>query len=353
MKDKREYGEPMMRLPGVMIITVCLLGVLIGCGGAEEHVPAPTATMAPEPTPTTVVKEDIEPPPAPPETTPGDPGDVVTAFYDWYLGYEGDPLADQAYHSHDLLADDFAFEIDRRVAESEMEGFDPFVCSREMPDEIVVGTIERSGDVAHVIVTSASGRHFFSVTLHVESTDDPHWRITNVDCMMDAPPPQSEEGVGGPREVVEGWPVFIDETYHFMVQYPERWVYEEVDLDDPNKPPAGKMECLVMFYPQGWDETFNPLHLEVYEMDDETFANERMPADSSEIMETASGQEVVVETYAFGEARMTQMIFRSPSNPDVRVIFTDYLTGWPDRMTGNEQVTAAIDPMLASFGFTE
>jgi len=352
MMDRCKPMESTMRLPVLIIITVGLLGVLMGCGGTEGRIPAPTATTAPEPTPTSVVKEDVEPPPAPPETTLGDPGDVVTAFYDGYLGYEGDPLADQAYHDHDLMADDFESEIDRRIAESAMEGFDPLVCSREMPDAIVLGTIDRSGDVAHVIVNSASGRHFFSVTLHVERTNEPHWQITNVDCMIDAPP-QSEDGAGGPQEVVEGWPVFVDDTYHFMVQYPEGWTYEEVDLDDPNKPPAGKMERLVMFYPQGWDEPFNPLHLEVYVMDDEVFAAEHMPGDSSEIKETATGQEMVVETYVFGEARMTKMIFRSPSNPDVRVIFTDYLTGWPDRLSGNEKVAEALDPMLASFGFTE
>jgi hypothetical protein len=49
---------------------------------------------------------------------------VVTAFYEGYLGYEGNPLADQAYRGHDLMADDFESEIDRRIVESAMEGFD-------------------------------------------------------------------------------------------------------------------------------------------------------------------------------------------------------------------------------------
>ena len=199
MMDKRTYVERMTRLPGLIAITVSLLGVFMGCGAPEDR------GVTPEPTPTTVVKEDVAPPPTAPERALGDPGDEVTAFYDWYLAYEGDPLADRAYHDHDLLADDFETEIDRRLAESTMEGWDPLVCSREKPEEIVLGMIERSGDVAHVIVESASGRHFFSVTLHVEGTDDPHWQITHVDCMIDTPPPQSEGGVGGPQEAVEGW----------------------------------------------------------------------------------------------------------------------------------------------------
>ena len=58
--------------------------------------------------------------------------------------------------------------------------------------------------------------------------------------------------------------------------------------------------------------------------------------------------------HEFGQVTMCQYALRNPASPNVRVIFTDYLTGWPDRLEGNdEEIVEVCEPMLQSFGLTE
>jgi hypothetical protein len=93
--------------------------------------------------------------------------------------------------------------------------------------------------------------------------------------------------------------------------------------------------------------------LEVYEMDDEVFAMALPPATSEEKLVRDDGLVYTKLNHEFGEFTMRQYLFSSLVNPDIRVVFTDYLTGWPDRLEGNEGVAAVYEPMLQSFGFTE
>jgi hypothetical protein len=161
-----------------------------------------------------------------------------------------------------------------------------------------------------------------------------------------------QEPTDGPGEAVPGWPVYVDDVYGYTVQYPEGWTYEEVDLDAPDKPPAGNMARLIFFAPAGWDEDFIALQMEVYDMDEVTFRLELPPATSEEVITRDDGLTYTKLVHDYGQVTMYQYLFRSSSDPDVRVIFTDYVSGWPDRLEGNEAVAEVFTPVLASFGFT-
>ena len=50
---------------------------------------------------------------------------------------------------------------------------------------------------------------------------------------------------------------------------------------------------------------------------------------------------------------MCQYALRKPANPNVSVIFADYLTGWSDGLEGTEEIADVCEPMLQSFGFTQ
>jgi hypothetical protein len=308
--------------------------------------------------------EDVAPPPQPAGEDVADPGAVVAAFYAWYLDYDGNVLADRAYHAAPEVSADLAQDVDALLASFDKGGYDPFLCAQDVPGEVVASSMTVSSDSATALMRTDLAGHTFAVEL---GKGEAGWQFTGVDCGFGAAPQDTgpddtgpEDAAspaapaqGAPREVVADWPVYVDDAYHFMVQVPEGWIYEEVPIHAPNKPPAGNMERLVLFEPDGWDEDFIAFQFEVYAMDDETFARELPPATDTEEIVRDDGLVYTKLTHEFGEFRMIQYLFRSPTNPEVRVIFSDYLTGWPDRLAGNEAVAASFAPLLDSFGFTE
>ncbi|MBN1246218.1 MAG: DUF3828 domain-containing protein [Anaerolineae bacterium] len=351
------------RIRQLMLIMIGLgfIVSLVACASATADVAPPTATPAAQPPePVAEQQEDVAPPPTPgPERE--DPGEVVSGFYQWYLGYEGNVLVDGAYRDHPVVSLDFAEAVQDRLASFDQGAYDPFLCARDRPDAIDAGMITISGDTAEVAVSTSFPGHAFTVVLVAEGQS---WQITDVVCDMDGDAsPVSDDVVpeavddqtaaGGPREIVPDWPVLVDDTWHFQVQYPAGWTIEDVDLDDPNKPPAGKMDRLVLFWPEGWEEDFVVLQMDVYNLDDEAFAMEFIPATSEEEIVRDDGVVYTKYLHEFGEFTMVQYGFRSPSSPDVRVIFTECVSGWPDRAAGHEDIVAVYEPMIQSFGFTE
>lgn len=341
-----------VRWLGVMVMSLGLLACLAACApdAMEDIVPtAPSATLQPEPA---APQEDVALPPTPgPERE--DAGEVVAGFYQWYLDYEGSPLAEGAYRDHPVISPEFAQAVQDRLDSFESGGYDPILCAQDLPDAVEIGTITISGDSAEVMVTTSFSGHNFRVLL---AAQDQGWQITDVVCAAEGaadPAGDIDASAGGPRQVVPDWPVLVDERWGFVIQYPEGWMTEEVDLDDPSKPPAGKMARLTFFVPEGWDEDYIALQMDVYDMDDEAFGMEFPPATSEEEVVRDDGVTYIKAAHEFGENTMVQYLFRHPMDPDVRVVFTDYVSGWPGRLAGNEDVVAAYEPMLQSFGFTE
>jgi hypothetical protein len=159
--------------------------------------------------------------------------------------------------------------------------------------------------------------------------------------------------VVGTPEAIPGWVTFADDVYGYALQHPADWTYDEVDLHDPNVSPAGQMDRLLFFAPDGWSEPFIALELAVYDMDDETFAATFIPATREEQVIREDGLTYTKLIHDLGQVTMYQVLFRSESNPDVRVIFTDYVTGWPDRLAGNEAVAETFTAIFETFTFTD
>ncbi|NDJ79021.1 MAG: DUF3828 domain-containing protein [Chloroflexi bacterium] len=117
---------------------------------------------------------------------PAAPEDVVTAFYDWYLGYIGmgenfnNPLVDGNYQDSDLLADDFIAHVDE-LLEVEQIRYDPFLCAQNIPLEIMVEEAAYSDDgvSADVVVRTDFENH--ALTVQLEQVDET-WLITGIEC---------------------------------------------------------------------------------------------------------------------------------------------------------------------------
>lgn len=84
------------------------------------------------------------------------PAQVVTNFYDWYLGYirgeEGlrNPLVDGAYRDCGYLTGGFIDEIDQTLASFDKGGFDPILMAQDVPERVEVGEATVTGNQASV-----------------------------------------------------------------------------------------------------------------------------------------------------------------------------------------------------------
>lgn len=111
------------------------------------------------------------------------PDEVVTGFYEWYLGYIGEgertqnPLADRAYRSSEFLSDGFVAEVDALLDSFEGGGYDPFLQAQDVPTSIEVGGAIVSGATAAVPVETSFEGHRLLVTLELV---DGEWKIDGV-----------------------------------------------------------------------------------------------------------------------------------------------------------------------------
>jgi hypothetical protein len=146
------------------------------------------------------------------------PEQVVRGFYDWYLGYIGDPavgemrnpLADGAYRSSEYLVGEFVQKVDQIVASFDKGGYDPFLCAQDVPRSFTVGAAAVSGDEASVVVheiwnPGTKVESVYDVTVALRMVDGA-WKIVDVACgaqesafpMPEGPIPLTPEGaVGG------------------------------------------------------------------------------------------------------------------------------------------------------------
>lgn len=114
---------------------------------------------------------------------------VVEEFYRWYLGYPGNPFAEQAYRESPLVTAEFVAETDEAIEAMRAAGpggADPILCAQDIPGDMRYLPGEMSRETATVIVEQVwnPGTEFESVrevTVEVQKVQG-EWRISNVVC---------------------------------------------------------------------------------------------------------------------------------------------------------------------------
>jgi len=115
------------------------------------------------------------------------PQEVVESFYDWYLSYPGNVIADGAYGSSEYLTESFVEKVDETIASFDKGGYDPFLCAQDIPGDVVVDDeAVVSGGEATVVVhqvwnpgTEYESVHDLTVVLQ---TVNGQWRIADILC---------------------------------------------------------------------------------------------------------------------------------------------------------------------------
>jgi len=160
------------------------------------------------------------------------PTEVVEQFYRWYIGYPGNPLAEQAYRTSEYLTAEWVQEVDQTIAASDRGAYDPFLCAQDIPPSFTVGEAMPTGEEATVTVyqmwnpdTEYEFTRDLTVTLQLVSGE---WKIARVTCPDPGTPPSPATPVGQPTPAA-----------------PSPQAYQRVDV-----PAAG----LIVAAPQGWQQ---------------------------------------------------------------------------------------------------
>lgn len=116
--------------------------------------------------------------------------DVVTSFYDWYLGYfyQSDdfrnPIVEGAYRENEFLTAGLIEAIDNQVVSAGDRGIghDPFLCAQDLPSLYQFDVVDNDGEQALVLLREYFGTpRSNNVTLTLAQTDS-GWKIADVVC---------------------------------------------------------------------------------------------------------------------------------------------------------------------------
>jgi hypothetical protein len=312
---------------------------------------------------------DITPlaPELPPATTPEQ---AVEAFYNWYLAASAydeasqsrlNPLSNGAYRDSEFLTESFVHEVDQLIASFDKGGYDPFLCAQDVPESFTLGSAIGAADSATLVVRTSFEGHQFAVDLRMI---DGAWKIDGVTCAGGQP-----EGIavdaGEALPARDGWQVFHDTTYGYQISYPADWTTNELEITIPEL--SAPVIRIVQLLPQAWADqmaaqtgppdpdapvTVAPLNVEVSVGTMEEYR--RMYYETAIVEEIEIyGLPVIVEKDQPGDFQVIRYVFQHPANPALRVTVVDYLSGFPGRVEGNEDVAGLVADILETFAFDQ
>ena len=112
------------------------------------------------------------------------------------------------------------------------------------------------------------------------------------------------------------------------------------------------LKRVLVFAPRGWDGVAPPLGVEVTDGTEEEFGRVYAPPSSTEDVEIG-GRPVVRAMEDLSTAHIVHYIFHSPADENVRVVVTDTISGFPDRVEGHEDVAEIVGQILSTVEFIQ
>jgi hypothetical protein len=163
-----------------------------------------------------------------------------------------------------------------------------------------------------------------------------------------------------------GWSVLRDDTYGYQIDLPADWAWKELPTQVPGMPDDWPVMRILLFYPQAWDAESNrrgppdptakpviaPLQIEVVVGPTEQFRRVYPEPTQSEMVEI-NGLPATVEREIYETMVLIRYAVASPNDPEVHVAITDQMTGFPDRVAGNEAIAELLPAVVATFEFAQ
>jgi hypothetical protein len=230
------------------------------------------------------------------------------------------------------------------------------LCAQDIPEDFAIGGAKVSNEMATVQLVKEWNTGTLFQSTHTATVQlqliDGRWLISDILCDSDVAPPASGS-LAPASESMQAWQIFVDDVYGFQIRYPEHWLFEEGELLPPEETPEGQkaLKRSLFFQPQGWDGVAAPLHIQTTYGTQEEFERLYVPATATESL-TINGYEVVKVIEDIGGVQVIRYIFQSPSDENLRVVALDYISGFPERAQGQDDVIDALQQVLSAFQFT-
>jgi hypothetical protein len=179
------------------------------------------------------------------------------------------------------------------------------------------------------------------------------------------------EGSGAPPSTApvrpEDWKTFEDETYSFAFGYPPDWTVQEVLADGPGTPEDWPIARILLVLPAEWAEQLAhqgppdptrppvvaPLHVEVCVGPLEQYRRAYVEPDQRKEIEI-NGLVVSVERDVLSDQiTLERYVFTPPQDSELRVVWSDMLTGFEERVRSKQALAEMLPIILATFRFVE
>ena len=342
-----------MRSTASALVTgIVLLTLLTGCG-----TPTPTP-VPPFASPTTAPALAIADP------TGLGPVESVSAFYGWYLAYSSgsgqrNPLVDEAYRRTGYVTARWQDQV-APIQGSPGGSFDPFLCAQDVPEQVLPFQVHQEGGWASVEVRTSFPGHAFTVRLQQVGQA---WQIDEVRCQGGSAAPPT----AAPATVQAEGGLYTSEEFGFRVQYPEEWVVREVRarMGEPPIGPEG-LRLMVLLMPAEWAQAMDrpgppdpdapaiaPLTLEVMLASEEEFRAYYPAPARSEGVQLAHAPALYTVEAVTEEINIPRYVLVHPVAANLRVVLTDPVSGFPDRLAAYPEVAAAFQELADSFAWLD
>ena len=164
-----------------------------------------------------------------------------------------------------------------------------------------------------------------------------------------------------------GWQSYQDTDYGFAFQYPADWQIEEVATDGAGAPEDFPIERALALFPAAMAEalkpsgppnpeqpvTVAPLSVEVCVGDAAQFRRAYPEPTTTQSLAVNGLTMIREETHVNEQITQIRYVYQHPSRPDVRIVFTDHLTGFVERAEGNAEVIERLPEIIESLAFDE
>ncbi len=297
------------------------------------------------------------------------PEQVVETFYRWYIDYPGNALYDGELAASGYLTDRCMAEIEATVASFDRGGVDPILWAQDRPSDITVRDVQTDSDRSVIFIETTYQDHTLSIELQ---RTDGTWRIDRItrptldsSAASTTPLATMAPATGAQpltSDVVEGWSLYRNDDLGIAVSYPPDWTMVELKAG-PGALPIGpaNVRLVVHFMPEDWakrsgppdpsQRDTTPYIMEVTVGSLEEFRWVKPEPTQSETLVTGS-LTATVETEELNDTlSLVRYVFQSPDDPDLRITFTDPISGFPERAAANGWTRDLFVAMLETLAF--
>ncbi len=164
-----------------------------------------------------------------------------------------------------------------------------------------------------------------------------------------------------------GWQTYQDADYGFAFQYPVDWKVQEIAIGGPGAPEDFPIEHALSLFPAAMAEALKrsgppnpeqppaiaPLSVEVCVGDAAQFRRAYPEPTTAQSLAVNGLTMIREESYVNDQITQLRYIYQHPSRPDVRVVLSDHLTGFVERVEGNAEVIERLPEIIESLAFSE